>query len=354
LNASVMSGGLFTFTGITGFLYHLSLIVHITIPCLLVIAGIVYLRHEYYAGITGVHSDTRFIIVRVSCLFLSAIFIAGYLGFYVHVTELTCDVTTKVFQALPAVSKFCVHLFYGYRYLTLATKLKLHILPGRIFFVLAIITLVVGWIPYLLATTLVADGLCVPTFSPSALQILGIFMVLDIGLGLIMLYMFFQPVSEAAKYESNMFRTTNPNLKNSGDTTKSAPDSPNERESQAGMNGVLRKAFLSSGLSLVSTLLTSIALGLALFWVPELSILFLSDIASAFDASVNCLILLYSHKDFKIMYHLPLGSKNSVHQSGQGTRHSNPASKDNKNPMSSRQSVEFEHIKIELPAEKRV
>jgi hypothetical protein len=272
-------------------IYLLSVALHILIPSLMVIVFLLYLNHEVSTKFM-VTSDKQLVWVRSSGLFLSAFFGFGYLAYYVPVSDSTCKATVAVFQALPVVSKFTVHLFYALRYRNLAQELNLSQLPIQVFLFLTICNLFLGWIPYWITATAVdSQGLCVAFFGDTELAFIGVFMVLDIVLDSFMLYMFAKPFLAHEKSRQSVMEFN---------STQHSDKSSNNKHSA--FRNVLRKAFFSSAVSLASTIVTTVVLAFAFYWTPILPVLFASDIASLLDSAVSCLILLYSYKDFKTLF----------------------------------------------------
>jgi hypothetical protein len=275
-------------------IYLLSVVLHIIIPSLMVIVFLLYLNHEVATKFM-VTSDKQLVWVRCSGLVLSSLFAYGYLAYYVPVSASTCQATVAIFQALPAVSKFSVHLFYALRYRNLALELNLSKWPVRIFLPVAACNLFIGWIPYWITPTAVDDqGLCATFFQDTELAFIAVFMLLDIALASFMLYMFAKPFLALEKSRGRV---------NSIDITTAADKSKHNHSSHnTAFRKVLRKAFLSSAASLISTITASFVIAFAFYWTPILPVLFASDIASLLDAAVSCFILLYSYKDFDAIF----------------------------------------------------
>jgi hypothetical protein len=278
-------------------IYILSVALHILIPSLMVIAFLLYINHEVATKFM-VTTDKQLVWVRCAGLLLSALFSFGYLAYYVPVSETTCQVTVAIFQALPAVSKFFVDLFYALRYRNIAKELNLPRWPVQVFFPLSVCNLFIGWIPYWIETTFVDEnGLCVGLFGDASLSFIGVFMVLDIFLGSFMLYMFAKPF---LAHEQNRQKTASSELQSIQDNK--ASNGSTQTKKHSAFRSVLRTAFLSSALSLLSTVFTTLILAFAFYWTPTLPVLFASDIASLIDAAVSCTILLYSYKDFNSLF----------------------------------------------------
>jgi hypothetical protein len=274
--------------------YIFSVVLHILIPSLMVIAFLLYINHEVTHKVTP---DKLLIWVRSGGLVMSALFSFGFLAFYVPVSENTCRISVSIFQALPVISKFFVHLFYALRYRNLATELNLSKWTVNIFLPLTTCNMFIGWIPYWLEMTAIDEnGLCIGFFDESSLALIAVFMVLDIALGSFMLYMFAKPF---LSHEKSLRKTSTAEFKNIPNADKKT--GTNEKK-QTALKTVLRKAFFSSAVSLMSTVVTTVMLAFAFYWNPTLSILFASDITSLLDSSINCLILLYSYKDFKAIF----------------------------------------------------
>jgi hypothetical protein len=273
--------------------FVLSIILHILIPSLMVIIFLLYINHEVSTKFM-VTSDKQLVWVRCLGLILSSLFSFGYLSYYVAVNESTCQATVAIFQALPAVSKFSVHLFYALRYRNLAQELNMSKWPIRGFLPVATFNLLIGWIPYWTTPTAVDEqGLCATFFGERELAFIAVFMVVDIALGAFMLYIFAKPF---LTLEKSRQRVTSTEVNGFQDKSSHGTDH------NTAFRKVLRKAFLSSVVSLVSTVVTSIILAFAFYWTPTLPVLFGSDIASLLDAAVSCFILLYSYKDFEYIF----------------------------------------------------